>query len=64
MLQQTHSPIDNSVYAERELATATQIDGTPVAAPGDGCIVFPNPAALPGNEWFYFARRSERVLRP
>ncbi len=38
-------------------------DGTPVIAPRDGFIVFPNPAATPGNEWFYFAQRSERVLR-
>lgn len=37
-------------------------DGTEVRAPGDGFIVFPNPAALPGNEWFYLARRSERKL--
>jgi predicted deacylase len=41
----------------------TRADGTPVVAPEDGCIVFPNAAALPGNEWFYFARRSARVLR-
>jgi uncharacterized protein len=37
-------------------------DGTPLRAPGDGFIVFPNPNALPGNEWFYFARRSSRRL--
>jgi predicted deacylase len=41
---------------------AQRADGTPVRAPDDGFIVFPNPAALPGNEWFYFARRSERQL--
>jgi len=41
----------------------TRADGTPVLAPDDGFIVFPHPAALPGNEWFYFARRSARVLR-
>jgi predicted deacylase len=38
-------------------------DGTPVIAPRDGFIVFPNPAATPGNEWFYFAQRSGRTLR-
>ena len=38
-------------------------DGTPLRAPDDGFIVFPNPNALPGNEWFYFARRSPRQLR-
>ena len=37
-------------------------DGSAVIAPRDGFIVFPNPAATPGNEWFYFAQRSERVL--
>jgi predicted deacylase len=42
----------------------TRADGRPVPAPSDGFIVFPNRAALPGNEWFYFARRSARVLGP
>jgi hypothetical protein len=42
---------------------ATRADGTQVKAREDGCIVFPNRAAPPGNEWFYFARRSQRVLR-
>ena len=37
-------------------------DGAPLRAPDDGFIVFPNPNALPGNEWFYFARRSTRRL--
>ena len=37
-------------------------DGTPVLAPFEGQIVFPNPAALAGNEWFYLARRSARDL--
>jgi len=37
-------------------------DGAPLRAPDDGFIVFPNPHALPGNEWFYFARRSARHL--
>jgi len=41
---------------------ARRTDGTPLHAPGDGFIVFPNPNALPGNEWFYFARRSSRRL--
>lgn len=36
--------------------------GAPVHAPGDGYIVFPNPRALPGNEWFYFGVDSERRL--
>ena len=37
-------------------------DGGVVTAPGDGFIVFPNTKAMPGNEWFYFARRSSRSL--
>jgi uncharacterized protein len=41
----------------------TRADGMRMLAPHDGFIVFPNSAALPGNEWFYFARHSERVLR-
>ncbi len=41
----------------------TRSDGTEVRAPADGFIVFPNPGAQPGNEWFYFAQRSSRALR-
>jgi predicted deacylase len=40
----------------------TRADGTELRAPADGFIVFPNPAALPGNEWFYFAQRSSRAI--
>ncbi len=36
--------------------------GEPVCAPGEGYIVFPNPRALPGNEWFYFGVDSDRRL--
>jgi predicted deacylase len=39
-------------------------DGSAVRADSDGHIVFPNPGALPGNEWYYLARRSERKLTP
>jgi hypothetical protein len=39
-------------------------DGTLLSAPDDGFIVFPNAVALPGAEWFYFARPSERQLGP
>jgi predicted deacylase len=42
---------------------ATRADGTQIKAREDGFIVFPNAGAAPGNEWFYFARRSPRVLR-
>ncbi len=41
----------------------TRADGAELRAPADGFIVFPNPAALPGNEWFYFALKSARALR-
>jgi uncharacterized protein len=37
-------------------------DGSPVLSPAEGFIVFPNAKALPGNEWFYFARPSDRRL--
>lgn len=39
----------------------TRQDGTSVTAERDGYIVFPNPRALPGQEWFYLARPSDRV---
>jgi len=41
----------------------TRADGTPVAAPHDGFIVFPNPAAGAGQEWFYLAVRATRFQR-
>ncbi|MDB5802595.1 MAG: succinylglutamate desuccinylase [Rhodocyclales bacterium] len=37
-------------------------DGNIVTAPRDGFVVFPNPNSLAGNEWFYFAESSDRVL--
>ncbi len=39
----------------------TRHDGTPVRTGSEGYIVFPNPAAQAGQEWFYLARRSTRV---
>ncbi len=41
---------------------AQRADGTPVPAPWAGYIVFPDPGAAPGHEWFYLARPSERPL--
>lgn len=38
-------------------------DGTAVAAPHAGYVVFPNPAAEVGNEWFYLARAEPRLTR-
>jgi uncharacterized protein len=37
---------------------ATRHDGTRVQAENDGRIVFPDPNALPGHEWFYVAETS------
>ncbi|HMS80958.1 MAG TPA: hypothetical protein PKC20_15785, partial [Burkholderiaceae bacterium] len=37
-------------------------DGTPVPAPADGRVVFPNPNAGVGAEWCYFAVPSPRRL--
>jgi predicted deacylase len=37
-------------------------DGSAVKAQADGFVVFPNPKALPGNEWFYFAQASSRRI--
>jgi uncharacterized protein len=41
---------------------ALRADGAEVRAPEAGYIVFPDASALPGHEWFYRARRSEREL--
>ncbi len=37
-------------------------NGAVVSSPADGFIVFPNPNALPGNEWFYRAEISSRSV--
>jgi uncharacterized protein len=42
---------------------AVRANGASLHAPEDGFVVFPNPNSPPGNEWFYFARRSDRMLR-
>ena len=36
---------------------ALRHDGSPVNAPTDGFIVFPNPRSEAGQEWFYFAQQ-------
>ncbi|AAQ61599.1 conserved hypothetical protein [Chromobacterium violaceum ATCC 12472] len=36
-------------------------DGSPVCARDDARIVFPNPRAQAGQEWFYLARTSDRL---
>jgi predicted deacylase len=40
----------------------TRADGTPIKSTADGFIVFPNPGAATGGEWFYIATDSPRVL--
>jgi predicted deacylase len=47
--------------AEGELI-AVRADGSELRAPQPGYIVFPDVSALPGHEWFYLARGSERLL--
>jgi predicted deacylase len=42
----------------------TRHDGTPVRAEADARVVFPNPAALAGQEWFYLARAHGRFAAP
>ncbi|MEQ1637344.1 MAG: succinylglutamate desuccinylase/aspartoacylase family protein [Methylococcales bacterium] len=37
-------------------------DHTEVKASRSGFILFPNPNAQPGNEWFYYAKRSNRSI--
>ncbi len=39
-------------------------DGVEVRAPRHGRLVFPDPGASPGHEWFYFAQASERSVCP
>lgn len=39
----------------------TRHDGSAIEAPFDGYVVFPNPGAEAGHEWFYLARNSERL---
>lgn len=39
----------------------TRADGTAVCASTAGFIVFPNPNALPGQEWFYLAKSTQRL---
>jgi predicted deacylase len=41
---------------------ATRHDGTPLHAERDGRVVFPDPGARPGREWFYLAVPSARRL--
>ena len=40
---------------------AYRAGGAAINAPEDGYIVFPSPNAIPGREWFYFARAGRRT---
>lgn len=40
----------------------TRSDGSEVQASRSGFILFPNQNAMPGNEWFYYAKISERLV--
>ena len=40
----------------------TRASGAAVLAPSEGRIVFPNTKSVPGTEWFYLARPSDRKL--
>ena len=42
---------------------ARRHDGAEVRAPHAGYVVFPNPSADVGNEWFYLARAEPRLSR-
>jgi predicted deacylase len=42
---------------------ARRHDGEEVRAPRAGRIVFPDPGAKPGHEWFYFADQAARPLK-
>ena len=53
--------ISFDALAEGELI-ALRADGSEVRAPEAGHIVFPDLGALPGHEWFYLARASDRPL--
>lgn len=44
----------------RDQPIAWRADGTAITAPEDGYVVFPNPNAPVGREWFYFARQGDR----
>ena len=45
----------------RGQAIAARHDGSAIVAPFDGYVVFPNPGADAGHEWFYLARPSSRL---
>ncbi len=53
-------PWVNFETVRRGQAVAQRASGELVASPVDGAIVFPNPDAALGSEWFYLAQKSNR----
>ena len=49
-----------SIRSPPASASARATTAAAVVAPFDGVIVFPNPGAEAGHEWFYLARPSQR----
>ncbi len=41
----------------------TRANGDPIVSHEDGYIVFPNPKADSGQEWFYLAKRTDRLSK-
>jgi uncharacterized protein len=41
----------------------TRANGDPIVSSEDGYIVFPNPKAESGQEWFYLAKRTDRLVK-
>ena len=46
---------DSFDHLQAGATIGTRADGTVVTAERDACILFPNPAATAGQEWFYLA---------
>ncbi len=64
-----HHPQDRFTKAWRNFDVVTQgtcigwrQDGQAILAPSRGCLVFPDDAAQPGTEWFFWAQPSDRPL--
>jgi predicted deacylase len=51
----------DAVRADQPIAK--RHDGSDLRAPFDGYVVFPNPLAEPGHEWYYLAHAERRLTR-
>lgn len=56
-----HRPWASFDPVRRGDVIGTRHDGRAVCADCDGYVVFPNPGAEPGQEWFYLAQASGRL---